>query len=391
MRKNGINRELRSVEGGVCAPDGYAANAVACGVKEDGELDFAMIFSEKRCSVACVYASGKTQGAPVKISKRNMKNGYARAILVNGGGANIFGEEGERLALAVCDLFFPFGVERGETVIASTGEAGKKLRLSAFESQRALLWQGLDSSDGQSRKAARAIGENGEEKQLSFGFDLGDYPCKMGVIFSGGSTSPSLTFLTTDVNISTQMLQKALNGEVKETLQLLRLNGVSTPNDTVCILANGRAGNYRIDYPDAEYKKFVYALKAVLTEVCKALQAESGTPFFCRVKGAVSKEVSRSSAKALVGSTEIKASILKGKIDLSAVVFTLLAHSNEIAEDKMEISLAIDGEKSVLYDGGRALPTVRLNVERLRTAEAVELFLDLREGNFQSLAFGRLE
>ena len=106
MRKNGINQELRPIEGGVCAPEGYKANAVSCGIRENGELDFAMILSERRCAVACVYATGDMLGGPVKVSKRNMRLGYARAMLVNGGVANCLGQDSEKLALSVCDLFF---------------------------------------------------------------------------------------------------------------------------------------------------------------------------------------------------------------------------------------------------------------------------------------------
>ncbi len=394
MRKNGINRELRPIEGGVCAPEGYKANAVACGVREDGDLDFGIIFSEKRCSVACVFAAGKTRGAPVKISERNMKTDYARAILVNGGAANIFGEEGERLSLGVCDLLFPFAVERTEIVVASTGKIGKPVKLSSFEGGIRELWRGLESSDERSRKVARAMqADVRREKQLSFAFDLGDYPCKIGAVFAGGEGSaPFLAFLTTDANISSPMLQKALNAEVKETFYMLNLGGVSTPNDTACIFANGRAGNYRIDYPDAEYKKFAYALKAVLTEICKAVVAEKeGKPFYCRVKGGISKEVSRAAAKAIVGSSIVKNSIQKGEVDLSAVIFTLLSASNSVAEDKIEIRLKTGEEEVVLYEDGRTLPTVKLDLERIAKAEEVSLWVDLREGNFQALAYGCLE
>ena len=103
MRKNSINRELRPIEGGVCAPEGYKANAVACGIKKDGGLDFAMILSEKRCAVGCVFAQGNTVGAPAKVSKKNMRMGYARAMLVNSGVANCTGEKSEKFALSVCD------------------------------------------------------------------------------------------------------------------------------------------------------------------------------------------------------------------------------------------------------------------------------------------------
>ena len=117
MRKNGINRELRPIEGGVCAPEGYKANAVSCGIRGNGELDFAMILSEKRCAVGCVYATGDSLGGPVKVSKKNMRRGYARAIVVNSGVANCLGEESEKLALSICDLFFPYGLDGRKSLL----------------------------------------------------------------------------------------------------------------------------------------------------------------------------------------------------------------------------------------------------------------------------------
>lgn len=396
MRKNGINRELTPIEGGVCAPSGYKANAVCAGIRRDGTPDFAMIFSEKRCAVGCVYATGKTQGAPVKVSKRNMRNGYARAILVNGGIANAIDGDGEKLALSVCDLLFPYGVERTETVIASTGYIGKRLELSAFQQGINALWQGLSSSEEQSRLVAQAIrGEECEGKQLSFAFDLGDYPCKIGAVFKGGKVNPNmatfLAFLTTDVNISSPMLQKALEAEVRETLNLLNIGNISSPNDTVCIFANGRAGNYKIDCADSEYKKFSLALRLFLREICKEIAKEGAqTLLTCNVKGARSKEVARSIAKTLVGSEIVKESIARRKMNTEGILFSILERVSGDAE-RMRLSLRSKKGEIVFYEEGSAMPPSYESLERICSAQEVELCVSLREGNFQALAFGQIK
>ncbi len=397
MRKNAVNRELRPVEGGVCAPEGYKANAVACGICEDGSLDFAMIFSEKRCAVACVYAATNNEGAPVKVTKKNMRNGYARAILVNSGVANVFSADGEQFAKWICDLLFQFGVERGETVIASTGEVGKPLEIEPYQRGILPLWQGLASSNEHSLKAAKAImTEDSFVKQLSYEFDLGDYPCKIGVIFKGGpQISPNmatfLAFLTTDVNISTPLLQKALTAEVKETLNLLNLDGVSSPNDTVCILANGRAGNYKIDCEDSEYQKFRRALRAVLTEVCK-LTAKDGAKktFTCLVKGVRSKELARKLAKSIVGLEGVKASVLKGFLDVKSILYSLLEKATDIDVEQTQIILRSQSGEIVLYEDEYRFPVKVELIEKIIAGENVEIFLNLGAGNFQSRAYGRV-
>ncbi len=396
MRKNGINRTLTPIDGGVCAPEGYKANAVACGIRENGELDFGMIYSERRCSVACVYAAGKTQGAPVKISRKNIRNGYARAVLVNGGKANVFGDDGEKLALSVCDLLFPYAVERTETIVASTGRIAP-LSLIPFERGIKELWTGLASSSEKSEEVARAITEeDAQGKQLAFSFALGDYPCKLGAVFKGGRhTSPNmatfLCFLTTDVNISTPMLQKALTAEVKETFNLLNIDGISSPNDTTCIFANGRAGNYRINCVDSEYKKFTYALRSVLTEICKNIAREGGRLFSCQVKGAISKEVSRAAAKAIVGDSEVKDCLRKGKSGMENILYTLLKTVKEPNVGSLGIVLRSVNGEAAIFDADREICVANEIIEDILSVDEVEIVVDLREGNYSSVAIGQIE
>ena len=397
MSKNSINRELRPIDGGVCAPEGYKANAVACGIKEDGGLDFAMILSERRCAVGCVYAQGNTLGGPVKVSKRNMRMGYARAMLVNSGVANCVGEKSEKFALSVCDLFFSHGLERTEIVIASTGEIGKRLTIEPFKQGVKPLLDGLTSSHENSLKAAQAImTEDSEVKQLSFAFDLGDYPCKIGAIFKGGpQTSPNmatfLAFLTTDVNISTPMLQKALEAETRETLNQLNLDGVASPHDTVCIFANGRAGNYKIDREDTEYQKFTFALRSVLTEICRATAKDGAKKvILCQVKGAKSKQVARAVSKSIVGASGVKACISKGEIDVEYLVYAILDNAEHIKPDKLQIGLSSNGGEFVVYvDAEKILPTKEV-MDKILSAEEIKIEIKLFDGNYSSLAFGRI-
>ncbi len=397
MRKNGVNRELRPIDGGVCAPEGYTANAVSCGLKEDGGLDFMMILSAKRCSVGFVGTTGNNVGAPVKVTKKNMRMGYARAIIANGGIANVLKDDGERLAFKTCDLFFYRGLERTEIVLASTGEIGKSFPLEALEKKVVPLMAGLDASNESSLRVAEAISSNDNEaKQLSFAFDLGDYPCKIGVIFKGGRhTAPNvatfLAFLTTDVNIATPMLQRALEAEVRETLNMLNLDGTPSPNDCVCILANGKAGNYKIDCEDSEYKKFTYALRATLVEVCKATARTGNARIFkCTVGGGISKEVVRGIAKRIVGAQTIKEGIRRGEIDVEGALYLALEEGNSFEIDKIRLGVRSVRGEAILFEDSEALPIASAILEKLLYVEEVELFLDLRSGNFQATGYSNL-
>ncbi len=397
MRKNGINREIRPIEGGVCAPEGYKASAVSCGLREDGGLDFMMILSERRCAVGFVGATGKNVGAPVTVTKKNMRMGYARAMIANGGIANALRENGEKLAYKTCDLFFLRGLERTEIVLASTGKIGKPFPVALLEKGVEPLLNGLSASNEASLRAAEAIrGEDCEGKQLSFAFDLGDYPCKIGVIFKGGrQTAPNmatfLAFLTTDVNVSTPMLQRALEAEVRETLNLLNLDGTPSPNDCVCIFANGKAGNYKIHCEDSEYKKFTYALRATFIEVCKATAREGGKQIFtCQVRGAISKEVARAIAKTLVGAQAIKEGLRNRRLDSKSVLFLALQEGNDLKMEKIQMGLRAKAGEIILYENGEEYPVSSNVLDKLFGGEEVELFLSLSEGNFQATAYSNL-
>ncbi len=397
MRKNGIDRKLIPVEGGVCAPEGFKANGVACGIREDGSPDLGMIFSERRCAVACVYSTSKIQGAPVCVSKQNMRYGYARAVLVNGGVANALAEDGEAFAKRVCDLLFRYSIERTEIVVASTGRMGERLDFHCFERGIPALYEGLNASSEHSLLAAQAMRSEGKEaKQLSFTFHIGDYPCKVGAIFKGdGQTAPNmatfLAFLTTDVNITTPMLQKALATEARETLNMLNIGGVSSPNDTVCIMANGRAGNYKIDREDSEYKKFALALRLTLTEICLVIAKQGAKQVVtCRVLNANSKELARYVAKTVVGLEGVKKAFNDGEVELEGLLCAVASAPYEFHLQGLRVFVSSKNGRVCLYEDERRFPLTKQTFEGILSAAEVELELDFQEGNFHAVAFGRI-
>ncbi len=393
MRKNAVNKELQRIEGGVCAPVGFKANAVSCGIRTDGGLDFGILFTDKRCAVACVCADSPFLGAPVRVSNRNMKYGYARAVLVNGGIANCISSDGERLAESMCDLFGKYGVERTETMIASTGNMGEKLTLAPFEKGAKALWDGLANAPENSSRLAQSItAEGGCPKETSFQFMLGDYPCKIGAVFTGGCKNPTtfLAFLTTDVNVSSEMLSRALSSAVRETVALINV-GVSSPNDTVCILANGWAGNYKITCPDGEYKKFADVLKNVLVEICKTAtrDAQGERNIYVRVSGAKSKKVSRALAKKLAGLDAVKRGVVEGTMDVDVLLCALLCDDELLDPLRIQISVESTFGVLVLFEDGKRIPFSKEHICAVLRGDEITIRVDLNEGNFESFAYGR--
>ena len=323
----------------------------------------------------------------------------AQAVLVNSGIANVFLENGEKLADAATRLIEKnFSVAFDDVVIASTGVIGKRLTLQPFEVGIPQLPKNIGNNAEYSLAAAQAIASYGEEaKQLSFSFDLGAYPCKIGVICKGDmhvspNMATTLVFITTDVNITTEMLQRALATEVRETLNMLNLDGVGSPNDMACIMASCRAGNYVIDRVDTEYEKFTKALRAVLSEVCRVIVEGSlrrdEKPFYCKVLGCKSKQLSRAISKRLIRSDIVKCAVRRQDIDLEGIFFLLSEFDAVKDYADVEICLQSGMVRLALYENEQkmsCLPEIKNNL--LSAADAT-LCVRVGKGNYASLAYG---
>ena len=402
MRKNGVNRELREIAGGICAPAGFRANGIHAGFSSDPEKkDLALVVADRRCPVACVFSSQSGQSGPACSSKRHVKKGLARAILVNSGVANVYLPEGERLAELACRaLAARSDIDANDTVIASTGKIGGKIPLETFENALRPLVQGLEGTEEGSLRAAEAImTTDSYPKHTAFCFDLGDFPCKIGVLFKGNARvapnmATTLIFLTTDVNISPEMLQKALHLTVKDTVNLLCADGISSPNDTVCILANGKAGNYKISNDDTEFAKFTAALKRVLTEICRRIAQdcdEGDKVLLCKVTGAKSQPAAHAIARKIVSSQRLRQAILDGRLDVESIAHAISEGDPTVYFQDVQISLCNEKEEYVVCEENGILPVSGENLSRLTSGKEIAVRISMQDGNYTATAFGCLQ
>ncbi len=393
---NHISNKLKEIPGGVCAPAGFRAGGVFCDVHDVTvpQMGLAMIVAERRCPAACVYASGAMVGAPLKVTKRHLKYGLSQSILINSGIANAFQENGEKFAKNVCKFVEKCGiVDTADVMIGSTGRLSGRLEMAPYEEGIIALSEALSYEEKGSYRAAEALMTTDKQpKQVSYSFDLGNYICKIGAIFKGNSlVSPNmatvLAAITTDVNISSAMLQKALRSAVKESFNLLNLDGVSSPNDMVCILANGKAGNYKIDCDDTEYKKFAFALLEVMKEMCRRIAADGAQKtLLCRVNNAKSKSLSRSLAKQIVGSYAFKNGVKQEDFAVEWVLGFLMEQRETL--EGTEIFLRSENGEITLFAEGELLRRSKERELHIFAASEVELCIELNEGNFSSVAYG---
>ncbi len=397
MKKNTQNRisnKLRETDGGVCAPSGFRAGGVFCETEDplSERSGFSAVVADRRCSAACVYANGATVGAPLKVTKRHLKYGLGQAVFLNSGIANAHQANGEKFAQEVCRRIEKNGIaDASDVLIGSTGKLGGRLDMSVYERGILALKDSL-SYDGSYRAAQALMTTDKTAKQLSYSFDLGNYVCKMGAIFKGGAlVSPNMAtvlgVITTDACISSQMLQKALRSGVKESFNLLNICDASSPNDMVCILANGRAGNYKIDCEDTEYKKFAFALSEVMKEMCRRIAADGAEKrLLCSVNGAKSKTLSRMLAKRIVGAHAFKNGIKAGRFDLEYVLGTILSERESL--EGVEIELRSENGNVVLCADGEILRRSLARENAVLSANEAELIIAFNEGNFSSTAYG---
>ena len=285
---------MEQISGGVCAAKGFAAAGVHCGIRKNKDKrDLALIYSQVPASAASVYTSNLVKGAPLTVTKAHLTDGVAQAIVCNSGNANTCNADGIQVAEEICCLTGKaLGIDPQNVVVASTGVIGQKLDVTPIAAAMPQLAAALGDH---SREAAEAIMTTDTKvKEIAVSFPVGGKTCKLGGIAKGsGMIHPDLAtmlvFLTTDCAIAPEMLQKALKADVSKTFNMVSVDGDTSTNDMVTILANGMAGNDPITAEGADFESFMAALNSVTLYLCRAIagDGEGATKLLeCKVTGA---------------------------------------------------------------------------------------------------------
>ena len=291
-------------EGGVTAPKGFRANGIHCGIRKNKDKkDLMLIVSDVLCDAAAVYTQNLVCGAPVTVTRENLKNGKARAVICNSGIANTCNADGVEKAEAMCALTEQYtGISANDVVVASTGVIGQPIDLEPIQNGMQTLVDGLNEN-GSSAAAQAIMTTDTVKKEIAVSVALsGGKTCTLGAIAKGsGMIHPNmatmLSFITTDANISAEMLQKALRWCVTRSYNMLSVDGDTSTNDTVAILANGLCGNTRIETENEDYNAFCSALFEICSHVVRMLakDGEGATKLVvCEVVGA---EIGRASCR----------------------------------------------------------------------------------------------
>ena len=300
---------MKRIEGSVCAPKGYSAAGVHCGIRANqAKKDLALIVSDKIANAAAVYTSNLVKGAPLLVTKENLADGKARAVICNSGNANTCNANGIEVAETMAKLTGDvLGIPAGDVVVASTGVIGQPLPVERIEAALPDL-AGMLRPEGQADAARAILTTDTVAKEVAVEFTLGGRTCRLGGIAKGsGMIHPNLAtmlvFLTTDAAISSQMLQKALSTDVRKSFNMVSVDGDTSTNDMVTILANGLAGNKEITDEGEDFSAFMEALNTVNVYLCRAIAAdgEGATKLLeCAVSGAGDIKTAKTVAKSVI-------------------------------------------------------------------------------------------
>ena len=310
---------MQFIEGGVTAPQGFTANGMLCGIKAGRtKNDTALIYSESPCTAAGMFTKNRVKAESVKLTQKNIANGVAQAVIANSGNANACtGAQGAETALRMAQAAAKeLGISSDDVIVCSTGVIGQQLPVEVIEKNISTLAKGL-SKKGHEEARVAIMTTDTHYKECAVETEIGGKKIRMGTMCKGSgmihiNLGTMLSFVTTDCAISSEMLKKALERSVAKTYNCVSVDGDTSTNDTLTILANGKAGNKEIVSEGKDFDTFCEALDAMNTVMAKKIAAdgEGATRLIeCNVNGAKTIEDARGLAKAIISSSLVKAAM----------------------------------------------------------------------------------
>lgn len=389
--------KITKVKGGICAPVGFQAAGIHCGIRKNKKKkDLALIVSDQMCQVAAVYTTNKIKGAPIYVTKEHIQDGTAKAIICNSGNANTCAPNGIEVAEATCKLTADaLGLKASDIIVSSTGVIGEELFLEPFQEGIPKLAAEL-SYEGSDSAAKAIMTTDTVKKELALEFTLGGKTCRMGGIAKGsGMINPNmatmLCFLTTDVAISHEMLQKALSEDIQDTFNQISIDGDTSTNDTVAILANGMAGNPIITQEGEDYQIFCKALNEMNHQLSKniARDGEGATKLIeCIVKGAPDRETARIISKAVIESNLLKAAMFGEDGNWGRILCAMGYAKTDFDISKTELFIeSMLGSAQVCKDATYFKHSDK-KVSHILSAAEVKLVIDIHQGDAEATAYG---
>ena len=389
---------FKSISGGICAPAGFSAAGVHCGIRHNhSKLDLALIKADVRCAGAGCYTTNKVYGAPITVDREHLKDGYAQAIVVNSGNANTCAPNGIELAKETCEIVAKeLGISADDVLPASTGVIGQAMSIEPFAKGIPAAAAKLAATDAGSHDAATAImTTDTHSKEVSIEFPIGGKTCRMGAIAKGsGMIHPNmatmLLFITTDAKVEPAVLQAALSSVVPATFNQISVDGDTSTNDTVLLLASGLSGA-EVQPGTADYDIFVAALTQVAEQLSRELagDGEGATKLLeCIVTGAPDLLTARAVSKSVIHSSLFKAAMFGADANWGRVLCAIGYTPGDFDISKTAVRLKSKAGEVFVCENAAYHPYSEDEAAKVLKENEIQILVDLGSGDFTAKAWG---
>lgn len=393
------NEEYEKVNGGVCAPKGFKAAGCNCGLNEDkSKNDLALVVCDRVCNAAAVYTTNKVKGAPITVTRQHLKasNGKAQAIVANSKNANTCNANGveiaDRVSQAVSDAT---GIDSNLVIVASTGVIGQPMSAEPFEKAMPGLVSKL-SAQGHADAENAIMTTDTVPKEIAYRFSCGGKTVTIGAMGKGSgmihpNMATTLNFIATDAAISSEMLQKALDDLIKITYNCLSVDGDTSTNDMVSIMADGLAGNPEITSDGPDYQAFRQGLYLVMSGIVRMLakDGEGASKLIeCTVNGAPDQDTAITVAKSVIGSNLLKCAIFGEDANWGRILCAIGYADAEFDIDKVDVDIRSSAGTVAVCRKGSGVEFSEEKAAEVLHNDEIYIDVNLNQGNAKATAWG---
>lgn len=389
--------DIKQISGGVCAPQGFSGAGIHCGIRKNHtKRDLALILSSVPASAAAVYTTNLVKGAPLEVTKKHLENGIARAVICNSGNANTCNADGIEIAETTCELLAKeLGIAAEDVIVASTGVIGQRMSIEPFKTGIPVLCAALGENN--SALVGEAIMTTDTKlKEVAVEFTAGGKTCRLGGIAKGsGMIHPNmatmLVFLTTDCAISPEMLKKALSSDVQDTFNMVSVDGDTSTNDMVSIMANGLAGNAEISSEGEDFESFMKALNSVTVYLCRCIagDGEGATKRLeCSVTGAKDRSAAKTVARGVICSSLLKAAMFGADANWGRVLCAVGYSGADVDIHKVDVAFRSKAGTVKVCKDGAGIDFSEDEAKKILSESEIDILVSLGDGSASATAWG---
>lgn len=390
--------KYKFIDGGVTSPQGFTAQGVCAGIKPSNttKRDLALIYCEKPCTAAAVYTKNLVKSSTITVTKKHLENGVAQAIIVNSGNANTCNADGIEIAEKMCEIAAEtLGVKAEDVIVASTGVIGQPLPIEPVIKGAAMM-KGKLSKDGGTNAAEAIMTTDTIKKEMAMQAELGGKTVTIGGIAKGSgmihiNMGTMLSFVTTDAAVSAEMLEEALREAVEDSYNMVSVDGDTSTNDTLAIMASGLAGNEEITEKNEDYRVFVSALTEAFKSLAKKLAAdgEGATKLLvCAVDGAKTKKDAVMVSKSIICSSLFKAAMFGADANWGRVLCAIGYSGADVDVSKVKVEFKSPKGEILVCENGAGVEFSEEKAKEILLEKEITVAVSLNDGEGKAEAYG---